>query len=260
MPLAINEEGTVVGYSYNESNSFAYIRAKDGRFTFFSVPGAAFGTSPNSINAEGTIAGNYYDQNFVEYGFIRTAEGYFTTFVVPGAADTQPVSINSAGVVAGNYLDANGGSHGFVRARNGSITKFDPPASIYTTVGDTTPAATALNPAGAIVGQYQDPAFTFFAYLRKPDGRFVTISGPGSGQTSANSINAAGYITGSYFLPNEGPGFVLSPDGTFTSFNPPGSIDTYPAAINLWGAIAGTYIDGKYLEHGFIRLPEPSDW
>jgi hypothetical protein len=50
---------------------------------------------------------------------------------------------------------------------------FDPPGSIST-------YATAINPAGAITGYYQDASFMYHGFLRASDGTITTFDPPGS--------------------------------------------------------------------------------
>jgi hypothetical protein len=70
---------------------------------------------PNSINAAGVIAGNYYGCG-AEHGFVRDRDGKLTTFDPPGSTSTQPTSINDAGAITGFYADASGVTHGFLRS------------------------------------------------------------------------------------------------------------------------------------------------
>jgi hypothetical protein len=63
-----------------------YVRAPDGTFTTFDVPGAGPDRGQSeSINPAGTIAGVYLDANFVVHGFVRARDCAITTFDVPGA-------------------------------------------------------------------------------------------------------------------------------------------------------------------------------
>src|ERR1700732_2293939 len=52
--------------------------------TTFDVPGAAFGTHPQTINAEGAIAGYYLDASFTRRAFVRDKHGAITPFDTPG--------------------------------------------------------------------------------------------------------------------------------------------------------------------------------
>ena len=81
---------------------------------------------------------------------------------------------------------------------------------------------------------------------------------PGSTQTYAFSINAAGLVTGWYLdSRNVQHGFLRSPHGAITSFDPPGSTGTEAVSIDDLGVITGSYIN-RSTSLGFLRVPLPS--
>ena len=101
--------------------------------------------------------------------------------------------------------------------------------------------------------------------------RFVSFDAPGADLTPGDnngtypsSINAWGFITGSY----QGAdtvyhGFLRTPEGKFTTFEAPGADTTAgsfngtsPNSINDLGAITGNYDDANGFSHGFLRTPE----
>jgi hypothetical protein len=79
-PEAINDWRAVTG-QYYDSNDVAhgFVRAPDGKFTYFDAPGAGAaagsyeGTVPLAINAAGEITGAYFDSNYVLHGFLLLA-------------------------------------------------------------------------------------------------------------------------------------------------------------------------------------------
>ena len=102
------------------------MRDPDGNFTTFDVPGAGTGpgqgTTPQGINPEGTITGNYIDDNGVRHGFVRRTDGAISTFDAPGAGTaagqgTFPLLDNPSAAITGYEIDGNGVSHGFIRCR-----------------------------------------------------------------------------------------------------------------------------------------------
>src|SRR6267143_1457156 len=116
---------------------------KDARFITFDAPGAGTGrfqgTTAQSVNAAGAIAGSYEDTSNVFHGFLRSRDGAITTFDAPGAGagrfqGTFVQSINAANVIAGFYYDASNVFHGFLRAHDGAITTFDAPGAGLGTV------------------------------------------------------------------------------------------------------------------------------
>ena len=75
---ANNDAGVVTGQYYDSNDvSHGFVRAPDGKFTYFDAPGAGAdaasyeGTIPLAINAAGGITGAYIDSNWVLHGFLR---------------------------------------------------------------------------------------------------------------------------------------------------------------------------------------------
>ena len=115
--LGINASGTIAGTDYNADFSVAngFLRAADGTFTLFDVPGAINtylqGTSDN---------GNLF-------GFFETPAGQYLNFTdlngtliegfrVAGSADTEITGINDTGEISGFYRDSAGNNHSFYAA------------------------------------------------------------------------------------------------------------------------------------------------
>src|SRR5262249_31833241 len=68
----------------------------------------------------------------------------------------------------------------------------------------TSTAATDINAAGEIVGQYVSAADrNTHGFLRSKDGEFTTIDFPGAVFSVASGINARGDIVGRYRLPGQ---------------------------------------------------------
>ncbi|HUD25694.1 MAG TPA: hypothetical protein VMQ45_08420 [Burkholderiaceae bacterium] len=124
----INQKGAIVG-GYSDANymNHGFLRAPDGSFTTFDVPGAGTGSTQGTlpsgfagINAEGEITGAYVDAKNVSHGFLRAPDGAISTFDAPGAGTgasqgTFPLGINSKGTITGYYVDAKNVGHGFLR-------------------------------------------------------------------------------------------------------------------------------------------------
>ncbi|HEX9158696.1 MAG TPA: hypothetical protein VF835_00590 [Rhizomicrobium sp.] len=67
----VNAKGVLTGtYYYGAYHGF--VMSHDGTYKSFDVPGATYGTYPQSINAGGAIAGGYFDGNDVRHGFVGT--------------------------------------------------------------------------------------------------------------------------------------------------------------------------------------------
>ena len=102
--------GAVTG-SFTDANSVVhgYVRAPDGTFTIFDVPGSV-STGAVSINDKGTVVGSYATPTpsgpYSFHIFLRAANGTFTTFDAPVQSFVLSSGISSSNAVAGNYQDA----------------------------------------------------------------------------------------------------------------------------------------------------------
>src|ERR1700693_2827875 len=125
--VAINDAGEITGY-YADANAalHGFLRAPDGTFTKFDVPGStcpsfsSVCTQPAGINDAGAITGFYCDA-IMCHGFLRDRNGTFTTFDPPGSISTGPAGINEAGEITGTYVDASFVQHSFLRDRDGML-------------------------------------------------------------------------------------------------------------------------------------------
>jgi hypothetical protein len=227
IPQAINFEGAVVGL-YTDSNfSFhAFLRTPDGKYKKWIGPGACtgnpadgcYGSGASNINAFGTIAGGYNDDNFIHHGLLRTRAGKLIAYDVPGAQATGCPGCNSGlnqwGTIAGTYSDANSVNHGYLRNSDGTFTTFDVPgAGTDPDEGTGCPSdcPTSLNDFGAVTGTYIDTNFVLHGYLRSPNGNVVTV-------------------------------------------DPVDTIFTWSSGINDFGAVAGYYADSNFVFHGFVAV------
>jgi hypothetical protein len=252
-----------------------------GVYVTFDVPGAVFGTFPLAINNDGVITGPYSD-NSATRGFLREHNGVITTFDVPGAFDTFPTGINNGSAVTGYYI--NNGFHGFVREHNGAFTTFD----VLGAVNGIFPVA--INPKGAVTGQYFDVNFVGHGFLREPNGSITTFDAPFAAPnfTTPDSITPDGLILGFYVDPNVSNffessfGFARSASGEFTKITGPGGLggqagdpfapsvefspeDGAPLSINPAGLITGSYFEpiaGVFeggIFHVFVQSKDSED-
>jgi uncharacterized membrane protein len=164
----INDLGVAVGAAgsnlgdleaeYSGGCNAAWIRNPlTSAYSFFSVPGAANGVCPNSINDLGQVAGGVFDAGGEPHGFLKDGESY-TTFDVPGAArGTGASQINNEGEIAGAWYDA-AGTHGYVRSADGQFTIVDVP-------GTSNSADYGINDRGDLCGYYSDASGVAHAYV-----------------------------------------------------------------------------------------------
>jgi len=286
-PASINEAGDITG-SYDDANgvSHAFVRAGNGTFTTFDVPGGTT-TGSSSINSAATVTGSYFylsDPNFVSHGFLRNRNGSFSTFDAPNSDYILTSSINPAAVVTGTDFDADFVIHGFLRSKDGVITTIDAPGA------DNNPndfpngtVAVGVNPDGVVLGTYSDINQNNHGFLRAIDGSFTIFDPPGQIRAlfvpfafgPSLYMNAQGVITGTYFqlIPGNPFGgnyrvFVRATDGSFATFDavpyPNGnpSLNIYcctwsfPSGITPSGAITGSFNDEFTHNHGFLRTSD----
>ena len=211
----------------------------------------------------------------------QTREGEVIQFDAPGAATTvspicgsscgtQALANNDEGTVIGYYTDEYVVPHGFVRTRDGHFTSFDAPGAGLGSYLDQGTVPVSINDRGVIAGQYEDPNDVYHAFIRYPDGSFVSFDAPGAATavtpqcapnvcgTLAYSINIEGETAGIYTDSGGNQhGFVRSRWGEITSFDPPGSVYTMvceETCINREGTVTGSYLDASQTSHGFVRL------
>ncbi len=117
--ININDAGTLMGYYGSSSVGGAFVLTSSGALTRFNCTGA-FGTTAESVNSSGNVAGLYFDHEFVSHGFIREAGSTKCNVLnAPGAsaaigAGTFLQLMNDSGEVVGYFVDSNGVAHGFV--------------------------------------------------------------------------------------------------------------------------------------------------
>jgi hypothetical protein len=265
----------------------------------FDAPGAGAqsgqGTIPRSINSNGEITGEYYDQYSAVHGFLRTADGSIKTFDVPGASKangqgTFSESVNASGQIAGFYYYASKAAvytRGFTRDAKGSITTFDGgprfgtiPVSIDSR-GEVTGAyfnegfvrvngvvrvfavskfvtvPKSINSSGEITGWYKDGGSGVHGFARSASGAITTFDAGPRMFTTPVAINPAGEITGHYNSGTSGiHGFVRSAKGSIDTFDVEPDSSTIPYGINEKGEITGAWYHANSLVHGFVLAPD----
>jgi hypothetical protein len=104
-PMGINPAGVITG-TYTEAGSgegHGFLRARDGSFTTFDIPGAVNGTFPVGINDGGEVTGIYVDATLAAHSFVRAPDGTFATFD-PGMVPNLSGIINPAGAITGYFF------------------------------------------------------------------------------------------------------------------------------------------------------------
>lgn len=200
----------MTGYHRMGNYVVGFLCNPDGSLVSFADP-LSTGTEPTSINAAGTIVGDYAGGGVSVHGFVRTPDGVLTTFD-PGFVYSYLESINALGEIAGTYSDEHNTFHGFLRSPKGSMATFDAPGAVTGKYRGTYVAA--LDPTGDIAGAYTDANHIAHGYLRSRDGTITSFDVPGARATYPVGINARCVIAGSYIDAKGGNrGFLQFPAG-----------------------------------------------
>jgi len=245
-----NPQGTAVGtYTDTAGVTHGFTETNGSAFTSFDPPGST-ATTPNFITPQGTIVGGYLDASGTSHGFVFSG-GHYTNVDYPGAAGTVLTSQNPEGEITGfscaDAACANGPFTSFTRSATGTFNAFNPP-------GSSNSQASAVNPAGVVVGAYEDSAGVLHGYILYRNN-FVTNDYPGASFTFDGGNNAGGVIVGEYRGADGVPhSFVLN-QGVYTGFDPPGATASDATGVNPGGVIVGLYADSAGAVHGFIRTP-----
>lgn len=245
-----NPQGTSVGIEITDGFQHGLIRTAGGEFTVIDPPGSTL-TSPNYIDEQDVVVGNFLDSSGVTHGFILY-RGHYTTFDVPGALATALSSIDPSGEMTGftcltDPTCETPPYESFTISRRGEITSFNPfdaPSSF----------ASGVNPSGTVVGTYTDSGGVTHGY-QLCHGKFTSNNFPGSILTFNGGINPQGDIVGFYTdTSNVTHSFLLS-HGDYTGFDPPGATYSNAGGINSSGIIVGFYVDSANVAHGYVRTP-----
>lgn len=253
-------------YTDSSNNNHGFVRASNGTITTFDVDGPMSQTTPDWMNDNSVVIGDYIDQGTgADNGFALALDGRLITF---GAGTettdfTQPNSISDKDEVVGNYVALNGDEvyHGFLLA-NDAIESFDAPGA-GTGAGQGTEGFD-VNDAGAIVGPYYDANTVSHGYVRSKNGTYTSFDAPGAGSnagqgTIAEGENSKGAIVGYYIdANNANHGFIRQPGGAITTFDAPGAgtnafEGTVAYELNSKGNVTGFYADADDVLHGFER-------
>jgi len=262
-PEAINDFGQIAGsivypLGNNVFHARGFVRAPNGTLTEFDATTDAVETRPQAINAQGWVAGVYFDASNARRGFVRSPHGTITVFGELGIT-AGVLQIRPNHEVIGYYLQPGGVVfHGFVRAQSGAFSTFDEPEVSLDTYGiyyklysGTLP--TAASSTGYIAGYYGAAGNVIRGFMRTPDGVFSTLDIPGV-WTTPSAVNAQGTVAGTYYDATlSRHGFVLHRNGVLESFDPPTS-NLAVTGIAADGSVIGQYYDASgTIGHGFVR-------
>ena len=237
LPLAISEQGQVVGL-VNDGQSYAQpFTYQNGQLTILTLTGLNGYNIPSAVTSSGIIGGNGHPSGNQPpaYGFIY--QNGQTTVLINGVGNTSLGGINSSGAATGTYTVGLGNSGQTVSQpfiySNGQLTGLGNYGESFATVG------LGINNDRVIVGYTSDPntANGLHAF-RYSDNSFTLLPNlPGGTQSYASGINDAGLIVGQAF--SSGNRAVEWFNGVPIELGTLGGSDAYVDGLNNSGLIVG---------------------
>ncbi len=218
----------------------------DGVFKTYAFPNSQ-DTRFYALGNNGNAAGHYLDNEGRSHGVILE-NGELRQYDFPDAVETEIYGISDAtGALTGNYIDASGIRRGF---SGDTIVEFPGALETY---------ADFVNAEGGMVGSYVDADGIYYAYVRVPDGGFVTLNLTTQGKQEyffVHGINDARVVVARDKLVDGLPRtFVgLFPEG-LQELKFPDSVSTEGWNINQDGSVVGHYDTADGRRHGFIARP-----
>ena len=216
----------------------------DGVFTTYDFPDAQ-NTYFYALGNDGRAAGYYEDSNGLYHGVVLE-DGELRQYDFPGAVETELWGISDAtGALTGNFIDVSGVRRGFTGDKI-----IEAPGALETYADFVS--------AGRLVGSYVDASGIYHAYIRSPQGDYISIElpdGPNLAYYFVHGINDAGTYVARAKVVDDIPRTYV---GTFVGREElrfPGSVSTQGYNINQDGSIVGNYDTSDGRRHGFIARP-----
>ncbi len=202
---AINDAGTMVGYSINENGKHA-VRWARGQITDLGGLPGDYDSVAFAVNDFGVAVG-YSQGSSGEYAVRWDPDGRITELAVPaGASLTSSYGIDNAGYIVGSAFDQTN--------LQSYAVEWHPDGSVHELAGGQQDIqATAINDVRVAVGNNERSDGGLDGTIWYPDGRSSVIAPPGGGPYVfyPTGINDRGFVTGNA-VDSGGPALV-SPDG-----------------------------------------------
>ena len=216
----------------------------DGVFSTYDFPGSQ-NTYFYALGNNGQAAGYYEDSDGLHHGVIL-ADGELQQYDFPDAVETEIFGISdTTGALTGNFIDASGVRRGF---SGNEIIEFPGALETYTDFVS----------AGRLVGSYVDASGIYHAYIRSPQGDFISIElpdGPNLAYYFVHGINDAGTYVARAKVVDDIPRTYVGTLSGREELRFPGSVSTQGYNINQDGSIVGNYDTSDGRRHGFIARP-----
>jgi probable HAF family extracellular repeat protein len=247
--LGINQQGTVVGYSYYGASSIHAFSYEGETMTDLGTLGGS-GSYATAINNSGVIVG-YSDILATSLSTIHAfsyRDGAMTDLGSFGQSYCYPTAINSAGTIVGYFGPFGYGLHAFSYS-NGEFTDL----GTLNNTQDCIPSA--INDAGTIVGYSYSSGAEIQLAFSCSNGVMTdlgTVNGGDGG--AAYGINNPGDIVGESFVGGTSVAFLIR-NGVLVDLNAlvtvPGGSLTNATAINDLGQVVAVASNN----HSYLLTP-----
>lgn len=260
--LGINQHGRIAGYFGSGKPGHpnkGYLLTNDGQGNYSSenFPHSAQ-TQVTGLNDNGVTVGFWVDAKGDNFGFYRTPNGRYHIADYPTNNPSSPsfdqlLGVNDQGTAVGSFNDKQNNSHGYTYSLlTHRYRRIDLPGATSTT-------ASAINNAGDVAG-FETVNGNVQGFVRRDDGRVITLTVPGASSTQAFGINDGDVVVGQY---TDGTnqnatthGFIWAPGFGFENVDDPNGIGaTTVNGINDHGRLVGFYTDAHGNTDGFLATP-----
>jgi probable HAF family extracellular repeat protein len=203
---AINDAGTMVGYSFDSQYNQHAVRWAGGRITDLGALPGDYDSEAFAVNDSGVAVG-YSEGTSSEFAVRWDPDGRITELTVPaGATQTSAYGIDKAGYIVGSAFDPTNSQT--------EAVEWYPDGTVHELAGGQQDIrATAINDCRVAVGTNERSDGGLDATIWYPDGRSTVIAPPGGGPYLffPTGINDRGFVIGNAVDPSR-PARV-SPDG-----------------------------------------------
>ncbi len=189
--LGLNDSGNVVGYTYQEdsSNAFLYHYSDGTTQDIGSLGGEA--TAATAINGSNQVVGYSTDANGNILAFLYTVgQGSISLGALPNGSHSEAFAINGSGQAVGDS-QTDGDAHRPVLFTNKGVEDL----GISTKDSDTLKTAYGVNASGQIAGRYDTEDGSTHAFLFSAN-RLTDLGTLGGRDSEALGINQTGAIAG----------------------------------------------------------------
>ncbi|HYQ46318.1 MAG TPA: hypothetical protein VER11_30320 [Polyangiaceae bacterium] len=233
---ALNEQGTVVGYSHSQvspslisQHAFRW-KASTGMVDLGTLGGSY--SSAIDVNEHEQIAGTAALPDESQHAVLWDALGQIRDLGTLGGQNSTAFSLNNRGQVVGLADDATGSTRPFIwDASSGMVDLGLPGSGLAYVYG--------INDSGVVVGSWLQEDFTARPFKWSKDEGLTELSLLGGTNGEAFGINNEGQIVGYVVADNAVVGMKWAGRHAWRLASLPDGVQSVPKAINKPGLIVG---------------------